>query len=75
MQLYALQDVVNHAEIVPLEWAIALALGGAALIVAAIYYLFRGILQSVQKSVTKSIPQAPGADQSPEWLDEKASDK
>lgn len=46
VQLYALQEVITGTTLVPLEWSISLSFAGAALLVPAILFMFRGMLSS-----------------------------
>jgi hypothetical protein len=74
VQLYAVQDVVSNAHVVPLEWAISLAIGGAAILVPAILYIVRGALHAAHESMLKAVsppPPPPGGVKSPDWLETK----
>jgi hypothetical protein len=76
IQLYALQQIATSAQVIPTEWAISLAIAGAALFVPAVYYLgFAGVASAHQKMVNSVKPYAgrpPGSpDHSPDWLKEK----
>lgn len=46
MQLYALQDVVSGAQVLPLEWSLALTLSGLVLLLPALFYLVAGMFSS-----------------------------
>lgn len=45
LQLYALQDVVSGATIVPLEWSLAFTLTGIALLIPAVLFFIIGVLK------------------------------
>ena len=51
LQLYSLQDVVSGAEVIPLEWAIALTLAGAALLIPTITYPIIGAMTGVKQNL------------------------
>jgi hypothetical protein len=72
LQLYALQNVVASA-VVPLEWALAFALGGAALVLPTGLYFLRTFLDSMQSQIVKSFspPSSGKAGESPKWLQDK----
>lgn len=42
MQLYSLQDLATGAAVVPLEWALAISLGGIALVIPMVGYFLMG---------------------------------
>ncbi len=42
-QLYALQDVVTKANVVPLEWSLSLSIAGLALLAQAALFVIKGI--------------------------------
>lgn len=52
VQLYALQDVVTHAEVIPLEWSLSLSLAGLALLVPAGLFFIKGIFFSIKQNLT-----------------------
>lgn len=72
IQLYALQNVLSaSASVVPLEWALSLAIAGMALLIPAVIYLIQGFFAAMHKSLVKSMAvQAPPGqpDTPPEWL-------
>ena len=49
LQLYALQDVATKANVVPLEWSIALTVSGLMLLLPAIINLLIGFFSSFKK--------------------------
>ena len=51
MQLYALQDLATRNNVVPLEWALAISLGGIALIVPLVWYFIMGGLSWLHQSL------------------------
>ncbi len=48
LQLYTLQEVATGAQVMPLEWSLALALGGILLILPMLIYFIRHTLSSVK---------------------------
>lgn len=55
MQLYALQDVVTNAQVLPLEWSLSFTLTGVLLLVPAIIYFPLGIIESAHKHLKESL--------------------
>ena len=51
MLLYALQDVVTSAKVVPLEWSLSITLAGVALLVPMVWYFLQGAVHSVHKQL------------------------
>jgi len=71
MQLYALQDIATGAQIVPLEWALSISYGGAALLLPMVIYFIKGSLYSMHtKLKSKAHAEALAAKNAaaPEWL-------
>jgi hypothetical protein len=58
MQLYALQDVVTQAEVIPLEWALSMTLAGVLLLLSSFVYFVKGMLFSLQTSVKNAKMEA-----------------
>ena len=54
MQLYSLQSVLTHSNLISLEWSLSLALGGLFLLIPAIIYIIIGLTQKVHKKLTGS---------------------
>lgn len=52
VQLYALQDVVTHAEVIPLEWSLSLSVAGLALLVPAAFFFIKGAFFSLKQNLT-----------------------
>lgn len=52
VQLYALQDVVTHAEVIPLEWSLSLSLAGLGLLVAAVFFFLKATFFSLKQNLT-----------------------
>lgn len=52
VQLYALQDVVTHAEVIPLEWSLSLSLAGLSLLLPAIFFFIQGIFFSLKQNLS-----------------------
>jgi hypothetical protein len=52
LQLYALQDVVSRAYVLPLEWSLAFCLTGLLLLVPALLFLIFGMLGGAKKKLT-----------------------
>ena len=50
-QLYGIQELATGAHLLPVEWTVSLALGGAALLVPMVFYLIRGTFYSVSKTI------------------------
>lgn len=50
MQLYALQDVATNAQVIPLEWSLALTLTGVVLLIPAVIFLLLGITKKAYKA-------------------------
>lgn len=50
-QLYGIQELTTGAKLLPIEWTVSLALGGAALLVPMIFYFIRGTVSSVSKGI------------------------
>lgn len=72
IQLYAVQDVVSGAHVVPLEWAVSLSLGGAALLLPAALLFIRGLAAAAHESMLNAVappPPDPNAP-TPDWLKE-----
>ena len=70
VQLYAVQVVATNSQVVPLEWALSLAFGGALLLVPAAISFLQGSLSSFHQGIKKSVKsEAMGG--VPEWASEK----
>lgn len=54
MQLYALQDIVTKASVVPIEWSLSISLAGVALLVPMIIYFVRGALSSLHSQIAEA---------------------
>lgn len=50
-QLYGIQELATGAKLLPIEWTVSLALGGAALLVPMVLYFTRGTFSSVSKGI------------------------
>jgi len=59
MQLYALQDVVTKAEVVPIEWSLSISLAGVTLLTPMVLYIIRGIFASMHGLLTESQQEEP----------------
>lgn len=57
-QLYALQDVVTAAEVIPLEWSLPLAFSGLALFVPASWFALRGVMGNFRQNLHQAKVQA-----------------
>ena len=69
VQLYALQDIVTNATVLPLEWSLALTLTGVALLIPTIIFILAGLAGKAHKSITKDpyyIPDEPNTESSDE---------
>lgn len=60
LQLYAIQQVATAGVILPLEWTLALAYGGALLLIPTLGYLIMGMFSGMQTAV-KRMPIPPVA--------------
>ncbi len=54
-QLYALQDVVSKARVLPLEWSIALSSTGLVLLIPAALFIMLGSIQKINKGLSDDI--------------------
>ncbi len=54
MQLYALQEVATNSRVIPLEWSLALSLGGVGLLLPVCVYLIRGLFFSFTQNLTNA---------------------
>lgn len=52
IQLYAVQDVVTKAELVPLEWALSLTASGLALLIPTLVFFIKAIIRSVHRNLS-----------------------
>ncbi len=59
-QLYGIQELTTGAKLLPIEWTVSLALGGAALLAPMVLYFIRGSLSSVSKGIA-----GPSLDEDP----------
>ncbi|MBU0572681.1 hypothetical protein KKH23_03735 [Patescibacteria group bacterium] len=59
-QLYGVQELATGAKLLPIEWTVSLALGGAALLAPMIIYFIRGTFSSVSKTIV-----GPSLDEDP----------
>jgi hypothetical protein len=73
MQLYALQDVATGSELVTLEWALSLAVGGALLLIPAVIYFLSGTFSSFHQKLVKTV-QSESLGGTPDWLEEEKSE-
>lgn len=58
-QLYGIQELTTGAKLLPIEWTVSLALGGAALLVPMILYFIRGTFSSVSKGIAGPLGDDP----------------
>ncbi len=58
-QLYGIQELITGAKLLPIEWTVSLALGGAALLIPMILYFIRGTFSSVSKSIAGPLGDDP----------------
>ncbi|RLC30115.1 hypothetical protein DRH13_04825 [Candidatus Woesebacteria bacterium] len=58
-QLYGVQELTTGAKLLPIEWTVSLALGGAALLVPMVFYFIRGTFSSVSKSIAGPLDDDP----------------
>ncbi|KKU10510.1 MAG: hypothetical protein UX13_C0010G0010 [Candidatus Woesebacteria bacterium GW2011_GWB1_45_5] len=66
MQLYALQDVVTKAEVVPVEWSLSISLAGVALLTPMVLYIIRGVFASMHGLLTESPQEEPSEEKKEE---------
>jgi hypothetical protein len=76
MQLYALQNVIMATSaVIPLEWALSLALSGLALLIPAIIFFLQGFFSAMHHSLVKTMAVIPKPgqplDTPPKWLTEE----
>lgn len=62
LQLYAIQEVATGAGLVPVEWAISLAVGGIALFIPMVIYFLRGMVFSAHKKLAGPAPTSKAPD-------------
>jgi hypothetical protein len=53
-QLYAIQDVVTKAKVIPLEWSISLTAAGFALLIPSGYLFLKAILYTAHRNLTSA---------------------
>jgi hypothetical protein len=58
-QLYGIQELTTGAKLLPIEWTVSLALGGAALLVPMVFYFIRGTFSSVSKGIAGPLGDDP----------------
>lgn len=58
-QLYGIQELATGAKLLPIEWTVSLALGGAALLVPMVLYFTRGTFSSVSKGIAGPLDEDP----------------
>lgn len=51
-QLYGIQELTTGAKLLPIEWTVSLALGGAVLLIPMVLFFFRGTFSSISKGIT-----------------------
>jgi hypothetical protein len=54
MQLYAIQEIAANTQVVPLEWALSLSLGGIALLLPAGIFLFKGMINALNQKTLEA---------------------
>jgi hypothetical protein len=59
MLLFALQDVVTSAQVVPLEWALSITLAAVALLVPMVWYFLQGAVHSVHRTLGGAPEEPP----------------
>jgi len=50
-QLYGVQELATGADLLPIEWTVSFAIGGAALLIPMIFYFIRGMFSSVSQGL------------------------
>ena len=58
-QLYGIQELTTGAKLLPIEWTVSLALGGAALLIPMVFYFIRGTVSSVSKGIAGPLGDDP----------------
>jgi hypothetical protein len=52
IQLYAIQDIVTRAELIPIEWSLSLAVAGLALLIPTIMLFIKASIVMVHSNLT-----------------------
>ena len=50
-QLYALQELITNAQIIPLEWTISITVAGLLLLIPVVIYYIRGFMSSFHEKI------------------------
>lgn len=58
-QLYGIQELTTGAKLLPIEWTVSLALGGAILLIPMVFYFIRGTFSSVSKGIAEPLGDDP----------------
>ena len=58
-QLYGIQELTTGAKLLPIEWTVSLALGGAVLLAPMVLYFIRGTVSSVSKGIAGPLGDDP----------------
>jgi low affinity Fe/Cu permease len=58
VQLYALQDIVTKANVVPIEWSLSLSVAGLLLLVQAALFFMQGIFMHLKNNLTNARMEA-----------------
>ncbi len=53
-QLYALQEVITGAKMVPLEWSLSLSLSGMALLLPTLIFFLQGLIHSAHQKISSA---------------------
>ena len=54
IQLYAIQDIVTNAELIPIEWSLSLSAAGMALLLPTVLLFIRAIISAAHKNLTNA---------------------
>ncbi len=61
-QLYGIQELTTGAKLLPIEWTVSLALGGALLLIPMVLFFIRGTVSSVSKGIAGPLGDDPFED-------------
>lgn len=54
MELYSIQQIATHGNLIPLVWSIALAFTGVFLILPSVIFLILGLVKIAQKNISSN---------------------
>jgi hypothetical protein len=50
-QLYALQELITNAQVLPLEWTISITLAGIMLLIPSVIYYIKGFFATLHEKI------------------------